>query len=217
MLEPPISPCPFVTAMLLAIALCACNVPPDVTPHLDPTYLPAKGITVFALDTRSLVAIRTKDGAALWNYRPPKASADSFVARPLGYLTCAPALAKNGTLVIGYSDRIVVIDSDTGLERWTHLYALFREGAQCPAVSADSGVIFVDPHEARVRNILKKLDLNGALQWKTILPDVGLLQGAPQVDDQTGDIVVQAPTHIVGLSPEGLVNWVRERSALTPL
>jgi outer membrane protein assembly factor BamB len=203
-----------VIASLLGVAVLGCDVPQDQTPRLDPTYLPAKGITVIALDLRTLVGIRTKDGGTLWRYQPPELSTESSVARPPGYLACQPILAKNGRLVIGYSDRIAVIDADTGLEVWVHRYGQHHVGVECPAVTADSGVIFVDPQKTQVRNTVRKLDLNGALQWHTVLPDVGLVEGAPQVDDQTGDIVVQASVHVVGLSPEGLVNWIRPRAEM---
>ncbi len=200
-------------AALVGVGLSACDVPPDPTPLLEPTYFPTKNLTLVALNLRTLAAIRTSDGETLWTYHPPGTPQKSAVARRPAYLTCPPKLARNDTLLIAYTDRFAVVEADTGLERWTFRYRRRGERTLCPAIAADSGVLFFVPSEYGDRTELTKLGVGGAMRWTTKLPDIGPVAGAPLVNQDTGDIVVFARKQLVDLSPEGLVNWVHDRPA----
>jgi hypothetical protein len=208
----PASPRALALTLFICWAGAGCELPPAPAPLLGPTPLPGKNLTLLAIDHRSLALVDSHDGTKLWRYTPPKTVPPRYGTRPEPYLSCRPALAPNGQIVVFYTDGIVALLEQSGAERWTHVYRTRSEWTSCPVVLPDSGVVFVDPQKSRGKTLLVKLDRDGQLAWQSVLPDVGLAETSPQVDRASGDVIVQTPSHVVSVNPTGKVNWIRERS-----
>ncbi len=202
----------FFSLTIACTCLAGCELPPAPAPALGPTPLPGTETTLIALDHRSLALVHNGNGSQLWRYTPPKPLPPRYGTRPEPYLSCHPALAPNGVILVYYTDGIVALLPKSGAERWTYSYRTRSDWTACPVIMPDSGVVFLDPRQPRGKSLLVKLDRDGQTAWESVLPDVGLVETSPQVESKSGDLIAQTPTHVVSVNPGGGVNWIRERA-----
>ncbi|HMJ11933.1 MAG TPA: PQQ-binding-like beta-propeller repeat protein [Polyangiaceae bacterium] len=200
-------------SVLLSVCngVSACQVPPDALPAFGTVHLPGVGLNLISGDSESLTALRATDASVAWRYTPHKRRTLEFAKSPGPYITCPPRITADRLLMVPFTDKIVALNAETGVERWVHEYRTRADVTICPAIAPDSSVVYVSPNTAGGRSILVKLDRLGQRQWLRKLPEIGRVEQAPAVDVGTGDVFATTRTHIVSVNPRGKVNWIRKR------
>lgn len=190
---------------------------------------------VFTVETRNekqevVRAFDRESGKEVWQRAWDGAmTVPFFAARNGSWVRATPALSQGRLFVAGMRDVLVCLDARTGEEIW-RVDFVDRYGTELPAFGfASSPLVTEDAVYVQAGASFCKLDpATGAETWRTMVDEGGMngsafaspvlleIDGAPQ-------LVVQARTHLQGVSPAGEALWriqtpaFRGMNILTPV
>jgi outer membrane protein assembly factor BamB len=116
-------------------------------------------------------------------------------------LRCAPLVTPSSRIILRFHEGIYSLDPETGKLLWMHDLTW---DYLCATVTPDSGTVFANER----RKALTKFNDKGQILWTVRLPLDGVAISSPQALWPSGDVVVRTRTHVVSISPTGVVNWM---------
>lgn len=190
-------------ATLVAALVAGCGSSPSAAPNTRPGFwiLPTLGIVVTQSDSQTIQAMDPASGETRWRVRPNVLPDPPFGTR-FSILSCPPLATLDGKLILRTQEGLVVCDPKDGRTLWKHP---LWPPLTCPAVTPDSGVVFL---YGKRQNVMK-LDTFGNVAWQVRLPLDDTAVSAPQVVAVTGDVLIRMVAHTVSFDATGRLKWTR--------
>lgn len=156
----------------------------------------------------ALAALSALDGTEQWRYRPAVQPCSYLDFSAIYSLVCPVVETPGGDLLLRYDSELHVISRADGQLRWKLFVYRWAEGRlRCPVATADSGVLLLGKHGL----MLHKFNKDGFREWRYQLLSLGTAVNPPVVVDESGDALLQTSSHLVSLSPSGVLNWAQVR------